>query len=559
MAITVTDPPAFALCGKGNPIIFKAATDASTIYVTEGVKAQLKLNFSHPGGTYPIYNDGDTFILSWVGREIKFTFKRNPDNSGTQLPVPDGLSTSSWVYSVHYWISKNYWLRNTFNITTSGITIIFDAKNYGLDSILSLVSTLVYIEPLNNTAVVNQVRKSFFDILLHLERYDNTLNEWVTVADLSLVPDADLNVKFEISELLWPYTYSSFTFPQELVLINKITGPLIKYKLYMLERYVNNTNIYEYQAISYEYYKSALRGGLPKHRVANMEKEGINFLQELTTLKYFLTLHPVSKTISPVSFESLFFFIFDIDKSGYVKLCAKSYYSDATDNTTIVEELYGAKDYDIFEFITSPCKLNLEVPGKTLVKYEIWLADVYNNLLSEVRTYVLDYTYYSNYRQFIFINSLGCWDTARFTGVAKSKYEIERMSFIKDSPLDAAYTSNELEQNRASRGESYVVNSGWIKQQSYHEYLSSEMLVSEKVFELLLNDPTDADQGFQIRPIVIISKDSGKQEDNVFNHYFEIEYKYAHNDSFFHSDKAFKYPTGMLGDFNKAFESSFNK
>ena len=164
-------------------------------------------------------------------------------------------------------------------------------------------------------------------------------------------------------------------------------------------------------------------------------------------------------------------------------------------------------------------------------------------IISETRRYYLDLKEYQNTREFIFLNSLGGYDTLRTTGEGEYEAAQERTTVTCSYPkeFDASFKQK---RNVFTTGiEKLKVNSGWITQEQC-EWLQ-DFLLSEEVYEI---------KNGKLFPVTITSTSGPKKADKQTPAYFvEFEYEYSNHSSTF----AVGSQELQSGDFNDDFNDDF--
>ena len=195
---------------------------------------------------------------------------------------------------------------------------------------------------------------------------------------------------------------------------------------------------------------------------------------------------------------------------------------------TLTMNTQAATDKMMYEIIASPGKLGLtgladEIP----TGYDIWLTNQADAVISEIRQFVLDYTYYEWPRFFVFKNSLGCFEIFRTTGQAQRKQKLEREVMISDTESD--YTSLDREEQTVTNLEKqeFSAASGWLNNLGDGEEFRNwcrDFCLSKEIYQL---------SGNTIKPVRITSQnlDSWTDKDNLFQ--LIIEYTNAFSDEFF--------------------------
>jgi hypothetical protein len=116
-----------------------------------------------------------------------------------------------------------------------------------------------------------------------------------------------------------------------------------------------------------------------------------------------------------------------------------------------------------------------------IVRYEIWLEDDESRRMTEIRTFYVDYAYYEFERVIYFSNSLGGFDTMRFTGEAMPELNVntttgERASGENDTISDGNVFVIGKDGERMMK-----LSTGTISEPEWLDYLE-ELVWAEQVY-----------------------------------------------------------------------------
>ena len=225
--------------------------------------------------------------------------------------------------------------------------------------------------------------------------------------------------------------------------------------------------------------------------------------------KKFMTWAPLQKQVDRLQEDYLNFFVYDVDIVE-LNLIIKVYFDDDTAQTATVVTQAASFQY-LYQLPAGPQNTGalLVNPAKNVVKYELWLTDQADAVISEVRTYVLDTVTHPRKRLFMFLNSLGTYEVLRFTGVAEFSTELVKDNIVKFLPYTYAALDGEMEVNNATLQEGGSYSSGYLNSYSreWLDYLK-DFLLSRRVFDvtdgkrrpLMVQDgsfATGADQNYE--------------------------------------------------------------
>lgn len=229
----------------------------------------------------------------------------------------------------------------------------------------------------------------------------------------------------------------------------------------------------------------------------------------LPAIKKFMTWAPLQKQVDRQQEDYLNFFIYDVT-TVEINLISKVYFDDGTDQTVTVVTQAVSFQY-LYQLPAGPgnIRVSLVNPAKNVVKYELWLTDHADAVISEVRTYVLDTVTHPRKRLFMFLNSLGTYEVLRFTGVAEFGTDVVKDNILKFLPYTYAALDGEMEVNNATLQEGGSYSSGYMNDYSreWLDYLK-DFLLSRRVYDVTDgkrrpvmvqggNFPTGADQNYE--------------------------------------------------------------
>lgn len=97
--------------------------------------------------------------------------------------------------------------------------------------------------------------------------------------------------------------------------------------------------------------------------------------------------------------------------------------------------------------------------------YDVWLSDQDDKRLTEVRTYLVDRSVHINERSITFVNSLGGWDTLRFTGSGSENLKITKQRAERERPADAGLDFADIFTVYTEGEEELIVSTGLFERQ----------------------------------------------------------------------------------------------
>lgn len=226
-----------------------------------------------------------------------------------------------------------------------------------------------------------------------------------------------------------------------------------------------------------------LLGGINKQKFP-----GLNFFNEyLPTNKKFLSWAPVEKIVDRLQEDYLNFFVYDADTTT-VKLQIKAYYDDATTVTEVVSTLTPVLYGYLLQIPTGPYNSGVKDidPSKNLSKYEVTLLDQDDEIISEVRTYIVASVRHPLTRFIMFLNSLGSYEVIMFTGQAEFKTDYEREVIQKFLPHNYAAFDGEFAVRNVSLQEKVNYSTGYFTGRyalAWQRYMK-DVLLSNSVYDV---------------------------------------------------------------------------
>lgn len=364
----------------------------------------------------------------------------------------------------------------------------------------------------------DEIDKAFIGIYFLVE-------EWIDSAytlqgkELRYEPDANGNAKIDVHSLLAWEPEKEFSWPENPSTLIVRRNSLRKlYRIHVKEKFGNPLAENDETLGSARY---ALPGKISDLRMGKINDDQSSWGELNAAEKFFLTNSPKQKVTDPWSSERLYYYASGISSSA-MNLIVKVTYDDDSTKEIARDSFGGFQNRDVFEIITSFSTLGIFFldTSKTIVKYEVWLTDSNNSLISEVFTYLVDHTPYDSAKYFLFSNAYKMIEGVRFIGASKKESQIEQMSVNRTLPkgygvMDASISktqSVEVEYREARTGFMSEDEMNWLR----------ELLLSQEVYEIVNGSPVR---------IEIDGDSVGLQDDNSNLRTLTIRYRYAHKDS----------------------------
>lgn len=502
----------------GNDIIIKAT--GTNMYSENGRVSRLLAYFT-AGATV---SNGTQFTLSWGSQTITIKFKSVPDNSGYQFWSVASIN-SDWMNRFYSFLQQIYILDKDFELVCStSPSYIITIQSRVKDAIFTIavtdntVSAVTFV----NQSGVSPIIRTGYQLIFQVKNSDTN----VILGEEAITPDQYQKAEINIAEYLMNAIEMSrsqergFTFPA-------VSEKMFLHASHSLNYFVRYAEKWDLQVrgLASTISRIAFAGGLSKLKASEFEDYGSSFNGMLEEESFFLTWQPVAKRTSLSSPERLYFFNV---MAQQIYLRAKVYFYDNTTSDVLIDQISGSAN-SIYELDTSPAIFPR--PVSPIEKYEIWVSNAALDVLSEVRTYNMNYTYYRNEQFFLFRNSLGGYDTARFTGRLKRQPEIEREIFMNED--------NERSQLSNLMDAVYVSESGSIP--GDHARWLEDMMMSREVYWLLNS---------RAIPIIVSNKKLDPVTDDQRRFNLTFDFSVATIENYYSTPKGRSVITGEIGNNN---------
>ncbi|MBT3244819.1 MAG: hypothetical protein HN352_16860 [Bacteroidetes bacterium] len=519
-------PPTISLTGNPSRFILESDNHLSSA----GTKAAVSLNFTAPGLA------NESFILSWDSIEVEIMCKANPDNSGNQIPDNTVFPVlADWIQAVATQLTLNYYLAKDFVITSGSTSVIFTAREFGSKYALSWTKSWSDPEPLMTiTGGFDQVPQVFFKVGVLVDLFIGS--DYQNIAEELLPVDLSGQVTIDIHKFFADRLFSEFTFPESsdnlIVLQENSCRP---YRIRAYERYGEDLRAQKL-IVSDQYH--VLNAGISHLQEAIYNRQDSSFWEKLTYNNYFLTWQPKTKTVDRYQIEKLYFLVQSSIPSLVLKV--KTYLTSGIVSTDIISSLVDPIVKSVYEIILTPNTLQIAgYDDGTLKKFDAWLEDGADNRISEIRNFAMDTLIHENVRYFLFLNSLGGFDTLRITGDQEDSLEYSRTSIKKI--LGDAFTekdhqttaSNILERKR------YSANTGWKTREDIAWI--RDFFLSKQVY--LINTG-------KLVPVEITTTDALQRKDRSEMYSIQFDYQRAYSSAYYTKEL-------VAADFNDDFIDDF--
>lgn len=504
-----------------NPIFLKVS---SNNYISNnGLPADMDITFNDFPDVDEIWAleyDGDEHIT------ITFTFKTSPDNSGIQLPRQNsGESMASYVARVCTAIRKNSQLFKDFDIAVSGpASINFFSRQMNIYNLDSDDSTNISV-----TITASGAKKTYrpnFKAIMDIYEINGTTGDYTALGSKSASPDENGHMLFDVAEQLRPRFSPDFTFNMPAVSIVR-SDMVKKFELRLAESYGSVPVI---QATNVIAQCPAIYGGVANQKLGLLNSQSLSlYADHIENQMRFLTFHPNYKKVDKTQIERLYFYNYTGASTLKIKVTAMytglqedSYYNSITATASKVLELNTSVNmlYSLKTWATYTDSL--------IYAFKVQLFSTADIAVSEERVYEIDSLHYTENKYFIFLNSLGGFDTLRCMGDIEKSANYQRVDAIKI--LDASFTNKSPQyiDYNISEVQTYKARTGWLSLthesgRTMADYLR-ELFLSPIIYQITNDGP---------ERIKITSGDVFIQQSEQNLHAIGFEYRKTFTDEVF--------------------------
>lgn len=483
---------------------------------------------------------GSNFELILNNRVLAFTAKQTPELIGYEY------KTNATIDDLIEMFKQCAPLAEAFDISKTELNINLRLRNeIEILEVGNKNLAVVSLESTNTSKIVSNNSR----IKLLVADYKDTNSEIVGALSNNPSPGIKQLVingnnyiegvsNFDISSLLNREKYGYFSFPDEDSDILTTHDLCTKHKIIAIgvsgtppiPVCSNEIDIYSFPA------------GFDEMKLAELHDLNKNFDQYLSEQQMFLTQHRSKKT-DVYSTERLFYLA---QAAGTIGMYAKKYYTDNTFKTEKISEIPVTK-YQIVELRSGYNAIKTALDsGKTIRKYEVFLKNEIGSSLTYNFEYILDFTYQSWARYFMYRNKLGGYDLFRTTGKLSNKPKTEKTFAKIKLPSNFVVTDPTKKQINNTKSNNYVINSGYIpfSERSYFD----ELIDSPEVYWLM--------NGFAY-PIYIHDNESLSYEDNTTYSNADFEFEMGLS-TIIPLEPSPILPICVNGDFDIDFDSDFD-
>ncbi len=516
----ITNKP-FLMSFAGNPMRYlltpgSGGGGGGGIDPIDGIPSIIEIVFSDIDST-----PDHAVEVTFMGATRTFTLKNEPSTKD-HLPIADdGGTAADWAQICYDYIIRDVQLTEVYDITNdAGDKIILTAKNCetqydwteGTKTIVGVTITTTQ----NGAAGTAGTTGTVEGVLMSVYK-----NPMVLLGQDYKPLDQAGSVKFEIQEyinsILLMATQPRFHLAYGTAHHFIFSDAFLKYLTVFCNRVDGVFQSRTYSA-GYAY---AITGGLNREDLVYNNFYATDYFNLTTTKKKFLTWAPPAKITDKVETHSLFF-AFQAPAHTHFKMKAHLY-SNIAGTTIDCTGLYAVTPYTVVEFFAGYAQLGLSASlDGNVYKWEMYLVDESDNVISDIRSFEIDPKYYENVRYFRFRNSWGTYDSLRCTGSFELIVENDRekVIFLRDD-AETQYNSPGAH-TLIKESQTFKANSGWLTK-DFLNYLRDFMLSSD-IFEV---------EDSKLLKCLLTSKKTSMFKDTNYNYALAFEYERAWDDFFF--------------------------
>lgn len=502
-----------------NPVVVSLKTNNDIL--NTGTKAKIILYF----GSVIYTGYGYQFSLNFGGNTYTFTMAVTPDDSGLQFPQAAATDDNlTWAGKIRDALMANFYVSELYDISFTNNQVILTAKQSGTDYDISGVNISVAGMSVIAYPATDQQTRNFFKLFVQV-MMDNTV-----IGEDSLPVDTNHIANFDISEYLKGKVSGVFEFPESTTtLLFKRNESCKDFSLRFCEYYAESDIPMMHRMAAKGPYK-AMTGGVSAEMLTSYNKNNTNWWSQQCATHKFLSWHPGNKASAPYDVQKLYYLVhttLPANHSSNIVLFAAIHYTvnGAPFTATYDKGIINATKGDVIEICCGYSRMSLDADassfpsGAVISSYDVFIRDEAGTLISEVKNFVLDFNHYEFYRQFIFRNSFGMYETIRFTGINEANASYENS--INDYIRIPAITERHPDKKKFASTETskHVINTGYISAQELD--WTRELFLSKEVYEI---------QGTNLYPVIITGESALVSRDDNTLHNQVVEYQYACNE-----------------------------
>lgn len=519
MAVTLSQsPPPFAFSGNFIPVKFQ--TD--NYIESQGTNAVSYVWFAFP----VTLTAGTTIPIKYGTESITFNVTAVADDSGSSITA----GTYNSVDQIISFFSANYTLSRDFDIShINGNKVYFTAKqkNYGFDfQTWTMPKFEVGRDHLGEPMAMRKNFAIWFE--LYCQNADHTAYEKIYEHTIPLSFTLNNIAEMDVADKLRDHLLLSIDSGPEIPSLSSTT-PLTckktcrKYYFRYAEMYGQPIQVRKIvQSPTYTVLLGAMSyvGQIEKNIATLFQPDAADrskdrFLKQSQGL--------VSSTLTRQTQPQFLYFFNTRATAAGTRLKAKWYFNEGGSAEEILS-VFDLAQYGKYAFNVRFDKAFIQANhvGKSVSKYEIWLESSAGTRLSEVRTYILDYSVRQYLRYFLFLTSWGAVETLATTGQGSSEYQIEQQEAARVRTSGSPLSAGDATVFGVSLTDHFKVNTGWLTNDEL--IMLRDFILSAKKYRYYVG---------RLLPVALTSNKIAEKDDANRLLKQLIEYKYMITDDAF--------------------------
>jgi hypothetical protein len=470
---TITYPPRIVI--SGNETLLQIAVENAYNTLGNAVKGAILLQSFHEAG--------QSITLTWNGNTVTFTCVADYTGAIGTYPLRTTETSLEWSQKVLRAFMSHYLLMNDFIITGTVVMSLWYRINFE-----------PYIKQAYNNLTITKTASCdttdsdytpddlFENFKLRLQLLSESSGVLYKYRSPVFIPflfsglNASLN--YDLKRLLYTDLTGHFTFPETATLQHLHS---ILPKIYLHLSFLGDNITAE--SLAPEEYLYALPGKMSQTKEKALNTQSTSIYADLVSSKRFLSLAPIIKATDIYTPEKLYF-IFTAAVPNATIIITERFRQHTAETRTLAT--FSAAAYSLYELsIGFQSVKQADYGSKIPTEYDISIENGSGALISERRTFQIDYTYLRTARYFLFKNSYGVYEVFRATGDAEKANKIRKEWFER-----VIHAQNDTDQSRKSLDIQHTytmkINTGYLPA-PLNFYIASEFLGSSDVYWLKNN------------------------------------------------------------------------
>jgi len=532
---TITYPPVVVI--SGNETLLNV--DVSNAYNALGVsvKGSIWLQSFHEVDNY--------LVFTFNGITITFTCVSNYTGVIGTYPVREGAeSLQEWGIKVQLALMSHYQLSGNFMISGSWIMTYYRLQfepyvKEAVNNLLIYASTAGPCQTTQSSFTPDDIYSNY-KLRIQLMLDGNTLTNYRSPISIPfLFTGHDASLQYDLKRLLYTDATGHFTFPE--TALRHAHSIMQKYHLHL--SFLADNKTAESALTNYVY---VLPGKMSQTKEKALNTQLTSIYADLVSSKRFLSFAPVTKQTDIYAPEKLYFLFLAAYPNAVMKITER-FRSDPAETRDLAT--FNAAAFSLHEFSVGFQTIKqADYGAKVPTEYEIWIENGSGSLVSERRTFQIDYTYQRMARYFLFMNSYGVYELFRSTGDAEKSNKLQKEFYdrVIHAKVDRTQSRKPVDIQHTS---AMMVNSGYMPD-PWNNYWAYEFMGSPDVYWLKNN---------RVYAVQIEEADVPTSRTDLDNlHNFDFKVSLDDMDDTFYQEFLPGSELPIQGDFSNDFSDDFN-